>query len=304
MAMRLLVAGVALSSVPACGGPPPAPPAKPAQPSWQDALEGSEALVALIRPKALLRDSVFGPLVKSGLAVALAREGNTPSLDVLTATEELVIALPKKNGAGTMVVLSGVDADRAPERVGDERGMALYKHGADARGVAEWTSTMGKDASLFVLQQRTWVIASGAARQRARIAFANPAGRPAPTYGDAQALAVVRLDAPALLQGMHFRGSLAGVTRNLAYVTVSLLPGKKGVDVVVEYSNDDQAGFAALALEDVKKRLASDPSRRYAWLASSTIAREGNREVRVHVDLPADFLDQVQRASPQDLITL
>jgi hypothetical protein len=302
--MRLFVAGASVAAVPACGGPPPAPPPKPAEASWQDAFEGSEALVAVLRPKALLRDPVFGPLVKSGIAVVLAREGSTPSLDVLTATEELVVALPRKNGEGTMVVLSGVDADRAPERVGDERGMQLFRHGADARGVAEWTSASGKDASLFVLPRRTWVIASGAARNRARIAFANPAGRPAPEYGNANALAVVRLDAPSLLAGMRFRGSLAGVTRNLAFVTVSLLPEKKGIDVVLEYANDDQPGFAALALEDVKKRLAADPSRRYGWIASAAIAREGNREVRMHVDLPADFLDQVQKASPQDLITL
>jgi hypothetical protein len=157
---------------------------------------------------------------------------------------------------------------------------------------------------LFVLTKRTWVIASGKARSRARTAFATPAGRPVPEYGSPNALGVVRLDGPALLAGMRFRGSLAGVARNLALVTVSLLPEKKGIDIVFTYANDDQAGFAAVGLEEAKKRLAEDPQHRYAWLTSSSIAREGNRDVRVHVDLPADFLDQIRRASPQDLITL
>ena len=82
------------------------------------------------------------------------------------------------------------------------------------------------------------------------------------------------------------------------------MPDKKGVNVIVRYKNDDQAGFSALALEEIKKRLVGEASKRFLWLGTATIAREGNRDVRVHLDLPPDFTEQLRRVSPQELINL
>jgi hypothetical protein len=288
-----------------CGGPPKAPPASPQSAAWADVLEGNEAMVAVVRPKALFRDPLFGPLVRAGFAATMAREGSTPSLDVLASAEQLVVVASADRRNGTMLVLEGVPADKSPDRVGDERGQALFKKGADARGVSEWVSTHGPDLSLFELPHRTWVIASDAMQRRARAAFANPTGRPVPSYGDEKALAIVRIDGAELLRGRpRAHGTMAQVTDHLEAVIGELMPGKLGLNVIVRYNNDDQAGFSAIALEDIKKRLAADPSRRFAWMSTATIAREGNRDVRIHVDLPQDFVDQLRRVSPQDLINL
>lgn len=288
-----------------CGPPPKPPPAEPQGAAWQDAIEGNEALVAVVRPKALLHDPVFGPLFRAGLAATMAHEGSTPSLDVLSSVDELVIIGSADKRNGTMLVLSGVAADKSPDRVGDDRGQALFQKGAEARNVSEWVSTRGGDLSLFVLPHRTWVIASDAMQKRARQAFASPTGRPLPTYGDEKALAIVRIDGTELLKGRpRAHGLLAGVTDKLDAVIVELLPDKKGVNVVVRYKNDDQAGFAAIAIEEIKKRLVADPSRRFGWLTTATIAREGNKDVRVHLELPPDLTEQLRRASPLDLINL
>ena len=297
--------GLAASVGIGCGPPPRPPVVEPVSAGWQDAVDGGEALVAVVRPKALLHDPVFGPLFRAGLAATMAHEGSTPSLDVLASVEELVIVSSADRRNGTMLVLSGVPGDKSPDRIGDDRGQALFQKGAEAKNVSEYVSTRGGDLSLFVLPHRTWVIASDGMQKRARQAFANPSGRSVPSYGDEKALAIIRIDGTELLKGRpRPHGVLASVTDKLEAVIAELLPDKKGVNVIVRYKNDDQAGFSAIALEDIKKRLAADPSRRFAWLGTATIAREGNRDVRVHVDLPPDLTEQLRRASPQDLINL
>ncbi len=307
LAAALLSFGLASGAVlgAGCGPPPKPPPAEPQGAAWQDAIEGNEALTAVVRPKALLHDPVFGPLFRAGLAATMAHEGSTPSLDVLASVEELVIVSSADRRNGTMLVLSGVPAEKSPDRLGDDRGQSMFQKGAEARNVSEYVSTRGGDLSLFVLPHRTWVIASDGMQKRARQVFANPTGRPLPSYGDEKALAIIRIDATELLKGRpRQHGALAAVTEKLEAIIAELLPDKKGVNVIVRYKNDDQAGFSAIALEDIKKRLVSDPSRRFGWLGTATIAREGNRDVRVHVELPPDLAEQLRRASPQDLINL
>jgi hypothetical protein len=288
-----------------CGPPPKPPAAEPAGAAWQDAVEGNEALVAVVRPKAVMHDQVFGPLFHSALMATMAHEGSTPSLDVLAATDELIVVSSADRRTGTMLVLSGVPADKSPDRIGDDHGQALFQKGAETKTVSEWPSTRGGDLSLFVLPHRTWVIASDGILKRARQAFATPSGRPMPSYGDEKALAIVRIDGTELLKGRpRAHGLMGSVTEKLDAVIAELMPDKKGVNVTVRYKNDDQAGFSAIALEDIKKRLVGDASRRFQWLSTATIAREGNRDVKIHVDLPPDFMDQMRRASPQDLINL
>jgi len=306
-ARALLCAGLTLGAfaVASCGPPPKPPAAEPAGAAWQDVIEGNEALVGVVRPKAVLHDPVFGPLFHSGLTATMAHEGSTPSLDLLAATEEIIVVSSADRRNGTMLVLSGVPADKSPDRIGDDHGQALFQKGAETKTVSEWPSTRGGELSLFVLPHRTWVIASEGFQKRARQAFATPSGRPMPVYGDEKALAIVRIDGTELLKGRpRAHGLMASVTDKLEAVIAELMPDKKGVNVTVRYKNDDQAGFSAIALEDIKKRLLGDGSRRFQWLSTATIAREGNRDVKVHVDLPPDFMEQMRRASPQDLINL
>ena len=87
-----VLAALACTSLAACGGHGPAPHAARAaerEPSWQDIFDGTPELLAVIRPKAMKHDPVYGSLFTALMRVAQARSLDTTRPRFLTKVVEL-----------------------------------------------------------------------------------------------------------------------------------------------------------------------------------------------------------------------
>ena len=275
-------------------------------PHWEDAFERTPEILVFARPQALRRDAVYGPLVKmlSALAAARAPAGvGARSADAFESADEVVVGLCAADEM--VVVIRGVRPDLDPERLTDPAGLPLWSAARDHARTPELVHDRGDApvSSLFVLPQRTWVLASGAARGRVREAFASPLGRSAPPHDD-RALIALRLDGPSLVRSVPRldarEGLLAPIGRDLRVVTLVLGPAKEGVVATFAYADVAAATASEATLRRVVDVLARERSGRTAWLGSAKIGREG-RDVRAHVDLPASLLQGLPNATPADL---
>ncbi|HEX3344463.1 MAG TPA: hypothetical protein VHS09_07805, partial [Polyangiaceae bacterium] len=234
-----LAACVVALALPACGGgPPPRPPESDrTEPHWQDVFETTPELLVVVRAQAAKRDRVYGPLLKRAIEVGRERSAavaSTRVLDAMGDAEEVIVGLrpDTPDAPGELVLVArGVPADIDPGKLVDADGAALWGPGPPGavRELVRERDEHGHPAgaSLFELPGRTWVIAEGAARVRAREAFAHPFDRPAMKL-DPSAVAIVRIDGPSLVQ--HVRalqdlGGLAAVGHHLRSVTFLLPPG-------------------------------------------------------------------------------
>ena len=175
-----------------------------------------------------------------------------------------------------VLVARGVRGDINPAALVDDDGQPLWSPGP-AGNVRELVRdhdahghTVG--ASLFELPGRTWVIAQGSARGRAREAFAHPFGRPTIDL-DPQALAVVRLDGPSLVKRFHALqelGALAAVGGHLQSVTLALPPGAEHtVTAKLAYAEDDFAAAADVTVREAIGAVSRSGRPGLAWLASA-----------------------------------
>jgi hypothetical protein len=323
----LLAAATAL----ACGRPVPALPAGErtlraqrgtySDPRWQDLFDPAPELMIVVRPQALRRDAVYGPLLRR--VIDLARERSpvvaaTRALDAMAEADEVVVGVragARKGEDDLVGVVTGVRADLDPAKLVDEEGRRLWGPGPsgavrelvhmpersggvdlhDGRfhvrdqgdgSAAEQTS----DASLFELRERTWVIATGASRERARDVFSghSRSGGGLPVNLDPNALALVRVSGPALVAHIHALrspGLLAPVGHKLEAVTAVLSPGDDA-DIRTTLSYGDEAAVAAAAatvaeaIEALGARLQD-----YFWLRSATV-RQSHCCVVVATPLP------------------
>lgn len=294
----------------ACGGGAPLPASPKAQhaPAWADVFDRTPDLYAVIRPKALKRDGIYGAfftaLVRAAQARGIAR-GDT-MVQAAEGAEEIIVGLDK--GLDAALVLRGVPASLDPEKIFDAEGHSLFRPRSDRSKVVEYELVDRREAdagALFVLPDRTWIGALGAARARARQAFATPRNRPAPEL-DADALAVVRLSGP--LAHVVDRHPMYGVLgRKLSNVTFSLKPRNGGLVVALTYDDADATAWAEMhakriALELAKKSSTMEhdgASTDLAWLKEAKIAYEGNT-VFVRVAVPPRLLEELPRASGAD----
>ena len=275
---------------PACGGgPPPRPPQDAyAEPHWQDVFETIPELLVVVRARAARQDRVYGPLLRRAFEVARDRSGpvaSTRVLDAMGDAEEVVIGLrpDTPDGAGELVLVArGVPAAIDPGKLVGADGEALWAPGPNGsvRELVRERDEHGHPvaASLFELPGRTWVIAQGDARVRAREAFAHPFNRPAMEL-DPRAVAIVRIDGPSLVKRVHALqdlGGLAAVGHHLRSVTFVLPPGAdRSVRATFAYAGDDDAAFAEVATREaigVAKRAGDKPAW-LPWLASATVER-------------------------------
>ncbi len=205
--------------------------------------------MAVIHPQAIRRDPVYGPLLTqasqkaAGLSAAVAA---TRALEAFESAEEIVVAIwddghdtpsqPSSGHQDAIVVVSGVRGDVDPARVVDAAGHTLWQSAGVGGRVPELVRTeAGETASLFTLSHRTWVIALGGARDRARVAFATPSGRPEIKY-DHDALLSVRLYGPAVVDRfvpLQRGKDLDALGAKLNWVDIALAPGKDGALRVV-----------------------------------------------------------------------
>jgi hypothetical protein len=314
---------VALAVV-SCGGAKAreavAPPSNEA--AWADAFDKTPRLLAVVHPQAIRRDPVYGPLLTqasqkaAGLSAAVAA---TRALEAFESAEEIVVAIWDNGGADVhdtpteptsgqqdaIVVVRGVRGDVDPARVVDATGRTLWQSVGVGGRVPELVRSEAREtASLFTLSHRTWVIALGAARDRARAAFATPSGRPEIKY-DHDALLSVRLYGPAVVDRFVVlqRGKdLDALGAKLAWVGIALGSGKEGtVRVSLEYADDEAAARAEVVAKHVVEVVSQDDKRRMPLLAHATITRDDPRIVVGTLLLPPGFLRELAGAKAVDV---
>jgi hypothetical protein len=311
-----------------CGAPasPPTAQAGLDEPRWEDVIDTTPELLAVIQPAALRKDPVYGPLLRRVIELVRARSrvvAETRALDAMEDADEVIVGVrPDVDGAEgeVIVVVRGVRADIDPATLVDGDGQRLWAPGPSGRVTelvrsgGDATPSMGQapvesihpgaavaasspvPASLFELPGRTWVIASGAARARARAAFARPLGHgplrfegfdpSGPLEGP---LAVVRIDGPALvghIRALQPLGALGAVGHRLQALTLELAAGAgadegarpdagvaRNVQTSLDYSTDDAAALAEASVREVVATITRKRPDDLAWLASASVER-------------------------------
>ncbi len=313
--VRVLSLLFAIGGATACASKPPAAPtqAAVAEPHWQDVFDATPELLVVVRPKALTQDRIYGALLRRAIATARERSAvvaATRFADAVEDADEVVAGLrpDTPDHAGEIVLVArGVRADIDPVKLVDSEGHGLWAPGpsGDVRELVCEQDAHGHPvgASLFELPGRTWVIATGAARQRARDAFAHPLARP-PMDLDASALAIVRIDGPSLVARVAFLqeyGGLAAAGRRLKAVTFSLPPGGEGaVKATLSYADEDAAAFAQVAIQEHIDAVARQKPANLAWIGSAKVERPDTRVV-LTAPLPPKLIDAFLSAGASGL---
>jgi hypothetical protein len=314
-ARSLAVIACLAASPLACGEAPRPPPVQraPAEPHWEDVFDTIPELLVVVRAKAAREDRVYGPLLRRTLELAREQSkvvGSTRALEAMSDAEELVLGTrpDTPDGPGELVLVArGVRADIDPAALVDDDGHPLWGPGP-AGGVRELVRDSDEHghpvgASLFELPGRTWVVAQGPARARAREAFAHPFGRPGIDL-DPQALAVVRIDGPSLvkrIQALQDLGGLAAVGRHLRSVTLALPPGAEHtVTATFAYSDDDAAASADVAAREVIGALSRTKRPALAWLTSARVEHPP-KTVVVTAPLPPQLVGALLQAGSAPL---
>jgi hypothetical protein len=287
-------------------------------PRIEDAIGDQDpAIIVVLRPRALLRDRIYGPLLREATERASAQVGfavvGATALVAFEQSEEVFIAataLPAVAGDGppdAVVALVGAPADLDPARLVDTDGRPLWGTVGELRpGVLELASQASPDqTALFVLPARTWVIAVGGAVPRARAGLAGAPRSSRVLVPTGEELA--RLDMPGgLLRREDPRltgGALAPLGRTLERASVSLLPGAEGVlTVKLAYPVVEDASLAEAKAREVvlafKRRLeATSKLDWWSWLAAAAVERTDSM-VTIRAPLPRPWLEAMARARP------
>lgn len=321
-ALRALVLLSAASAATGCVEPRPrvAAPRRAIEPSWEALFAPMPELCIVLRPRAIARDPVYGTFFKNLLRLARAesRLGDDVALRATEEAEEIVVGL---GGARTdprndaVAVLRGVPADLDPERITDARGEPLLRRIDGPSLAREYDVVRSVDvspddvsASVFVLQDRTWVVALGRARTRAHELFASPRRARKPDL-EPDALAALRIDAATFVRRHRLDESatFGPIARKVVDGTVALDPAKAGARIVLRYEDDAASAsaesYARALLAELTKHASNGEAdaQRFRWLEGARIARE-KQSLIVRFDLPARLLDELPRASGAELM--
>jgi len=300
----------------ACGGKPPPPPpvVDRSDPRWQDVFDTTPELLVVLRPRALRQDRVYGPLLRRAIDATRQQShvvAAAGGLDTLEDAGELIVGVrpdaPDRPGELVLVVRS-VPGDVDPGTMVDDGGHPLWAPGPPGR-VRELVRERDEHghpigASLFELPGRTWVVAAGDARSRAREAFGHPFGRP-PMDLDPGALAIVRIDGPSLVareRALQDLGGLASLGRHLRSVTLTLPPGGEGsVAATLAYADEDSAALAEVATREVISAVKRAGSSRLAWLVPARVERSGGKQLVLTAPLPPGLVEALVHAGSAPL---
>ncbi len=275
-------------------------------PKWEDAFERTPQILLVARPQAIRRDAVYGSLLKTLSALAAAKGGRatTRVIEVFESADEVLVGL--RDGGDITVVVRGVRPDLAPEKLANEQGKLLWKPAHEHARTPEFVQHDLEErpqASLFVLPERTWVLATGDSRDRTREAFASPLGRSAPARDD-RALVSLRVDGAALLHRIPALsapgGRLEHIGRGLQAVTFVLGPAREGLVASLTYAEEGSAAASEDTLRQVIEVFGRLKRPNLAWIADAKVVREG-RSVRGHVELPPALLHDLPTVVPGDL---
>jgi hypothetical protein len=331
-----------------------------AEPRWEDVIDTTPELLAVVFPTALRKDRVYGPLLRRAIDLVRSQSRvvtETRALDAMEDAEEVIVGvrpdpggvlrpggLAGESAGEVVVVVRGVRADVDPVSLVDAEGQPLWVLGpsgrvrelvrSDARSVAAGSPAASPvPASLFELPGRTWLIASGDARARARDAFARsaPTPRRAPRFelfepNGVDTLAVLRIDGPSLVarvRALRPSGALGALGRRLEAVTFELAAGstapdgRSGADPTslrrtirasLSYADGDAAASAEETARDVVGAIARKKPDDLAWLASATVDRPGagaapGLSVVVSAPLPPQLVGALLHAGAATLDT-
>jgi hypothetical protein len=248
---------------------------QPAEPHWEPLFSPPPDVFILVRPQAVLSDAAFGPVVRGALALARDKSHLVASVgpaEVLEGAEEVLVAARDRGDPAevdVVVVVRGVPADVDPARLADEAGHRLWVVGPsrpspdvtelwrapDSAGDGTAT-TEDTQASLFELPGRTWVLAAGASRARARELLSREASTARAVEGeDENALALVRVRGPSLVRrvrALRPPALLSPVGHALDALTLSLARGDGSIRATLSYAD---RGSVAPAESTVKEAL-------------------------------------------------
>jgi hypothetical protein len=327
MASGIRIVAIAMVAAAACGvaasgcsAPPPAAPVASdhLEPHWQDAFDGVPELFVVVRPQRLRRDAIYGQLLNRAIEAARKQSpvvAATRALDAVDDADEIVVGLPRGPAGpvdrGDFVAVAlGVRADLDPGKLVDSGGRPIWTPGETetAGGVRELIRTDAANAanatdggaSLFELPGRTWVIASGEARARARQAFAHPVNRPMLDRGG-EALAMVRIDGPSLVRHAPqlATGRLGAAGKHLQSVLITLQPGEDHtVLATLFYADEDAAGLAALTLREAAAALGRAKPEGLAWLGAARVEQASGAHVVITAPLPSELVGALKSPSP------
>jgi hypothetical protein len=309
-ALRLcfLAAAFAFSSCALSG--PGRPQTVGLEPRWQDVIEATPDLLVAIRPLALRHDPGFGPLLQRIVDVGRQRSrvvADTRALEAMQDAEEVIIALHlsgRRDSDGEsdeLIVVRGVRADVDPGRLVDSEGQPLWMSGPSGpvRELlrAHTDDAAPLDVSLFELPARTWVIATGPARARARRVFTHPLGRPEPALSP-DALVAVHVDGPTFVSRLPLRrraGQLWPIGQRLLTLEITLPPSRERViRVALLYADVAAADAGESAVRSLIRAVGGAKTRPTGWvstLVSARVERKSDRSV---------FIECPWTATPDD----
>jgi hypothetical protein len=306
------------------GEPPPHPRASnseaplpaPKRMSVDDLLAQPADVKVDLRPPAIVRDRVYGPLLRRASALAAGYAGprtlGTTALAALERTDE-VLAVTNDSGEA-VVLLRGVPADLEVLRVVDEDGKPVWRPavGDVRQSYTEYEPTRGSEASLFVLPGRTWVVAAGVARSRTREVLINALGGVSWAPGEASLASLSIRGAALVRRDARLRtGSLATLGSALVRADFDLTSGAEGVIVTrlvyadapaataAEHTAVDVVGAFRRKLEKLDKDRSSKTARTepppLSWLAAAGVDRTA-ATVTVRAPIPRRWLDAIAEA--------
>jgi hypothetical protein len=304
------VAACMAAALLSCGGArsPIAARATPMlDPQWQDVFDSPPMILVAVRPDALRRDTVYGPLLRRVLDLARERTRivtATRMIDAIVGADEVLVGLdsdgPEPTGDGDLVVVViGVRADVDPAEIVDGDGHPQWSPGpsGQVRELVRQRDEPGPpiEASLFELPGRTWVIASGPERDRVRDVFARPRGRKDPVALDPDALAVLRMDGRSLVSRVPVLrppSALSAVGRAMRSLTLELTARTTTpVRAILDYATPDEASAAELAVRTTIDAIRREKPPRLGWLSEATVDRgDAGTRVTVAVALPAAIM--------------
>lgn len=311
---RVVIAALALALAGCGGGEPPPRAARPVvkQAAWQDAFDGTPEVLGVVRPKALIRDGVYGNLFKTLVRASIAKSAlrGTSAMEIVESCDELVFGLvttPETGRPSGALVLSGVAAAHDPAKLVDEAGQPLFRIRDERATIPEYAPVSGAAGALFVLPGRTWVVTEGAMSARARQAFSAPAGRPRPVV-DETALFAVRVGPEIVTAPRYAKSQLFGpVVRRLDSATVALEPDAKGVRLVLKYTDGDAAAYGEMQLKRVLSAIVESDPKKFAWLGAALMEATGSRSgetVTVRYPVPPQLLEDLSKGLPPGLLGL
>jgi hypothetical protein len=317
----------------ACRGPaahaPANEPSHAAQPQWQDAIDPAPKLLLMFRPKALRADQVYGPLLRRVLELARQRHATSGALvlDAIEDADQVIVQLDGDLPTSAeqaeptvhelVLVLLGTRADIDPAKLVGPDGDLLWSAGPNG-AVTELVHEKDHDgtpnpSSLFELSNRTWVVASGPARERCREAFARPLLHAPPSFAS-DALATLRIDGPSLVERVSLigpSGPLAPLGHGLSSVVLEVLAAadlppegaprkadripERDMRARITYSDARAAGQAATTLRGISAALGRAKPAGLGWLGDVKITEEGSSAVLTS-PVPTQVLGGILRA--------